>query len=44
VGRVLEPTVLSYAERLLVYERSHLKHIAGIAGTMHARKGSADGS
>jgi hypothetical protein len=44
VGRVLEPTVFSYAERLLVHERSHIKQIAGIAGTMHARKGSEDGS
>ncbi|HEY6408818.1 MAG TPA: hypothetical protein VIY29_15260 [Ktedonobacteraceae bacterium] len=44
VGRVLEPTVLSYTERLLDHERSHLKQIAGIAGTMHARKGSEDGS
>jgi hypothetical protein len=34
VGRVLEPTVLSYAERLLVHERSHLKQIAGIVNTM----------
>jgi hypothetical protein len=38
VGRVLEPTVLSYAER------PHIKQIAGIAGSMHARKGSEDGS
>ena len=44
VGKVLEPTVLSYAERLLVHERSHIKQIAGIAGTIHARKGSEDGS
>jgi hypothetical protein len=43
VGRVLEPTVLSYAERLVVHERSHIKQIAGIAGTMHASKGSEDG-
>ena len=42
VGRILEPTVLSYAERLLVHERTHLKQIAGIVNTMHARKGSED--
>ena len=35
VGRVLEPTVLSYAERLVVHERSRLKQIAGIVNTMH---------
>ncbi len=35
VGRVLEPTVLSYAERLVVHERSHLKQIADIVNTMH---------
>ena len=34
VGRVLEPTVLSYAERLVVHERSHIKQIASIAGTV----------
>ena len=44
VGRVLEPTVFSYVERLLVHERPHIKQLAGIAGTMHARKGSEDGS
>jgi DinB superfamily len=43
VGRVLEPTVLSYAERLVVHERPHIKQIAGIVNTMHARKGSEDG-
>jgi len=43
VGRVLEPTVLSYAERLVVHERPHIKQIACVAGTMHARKGSEDG-
>jgi len=36
VGRVLEPTVLSYAERLVVHERSHLKQIADIVNTMHS--------
>jgi len=35
VGRVLEPTVLSYAERLVVHERSHIKQIASIINTMH---------
>ena len=35
VGRVLEPTVLSYAERLVVHERPHIKQIAGIVNTMH---------
>ncbi|HJT59897.1 MAG TPA: hypothetical protein VJ761_25540 [Ktedonobacteraceae bacterium] len=34
VGTVLEPTVLSYAERLVVHERSHIKQIASIAGTV----------
>ncbi len=43
VGRVLERTVLSYAERLVVHERPHIKQIACIAGTVHARKGSEDG-
>jgi hypothetical protein len=43
VGRVLEPTVLSYAERLVVHERPHIKQIAGIVNTMHAREGSEDG-
>ncbi len=35
VGRVLEPTVLSYAERLLVHERSHVKQIERIVETTH---------
>ena len=35
VGRVLEPTVLSYAERLVVHERPHIKQIASIVNTMH---------
>jgi hypothetical protein len=43
VGRVLEPTVQSYAERLVDHEQQHIKQIACIAGTMHARKGSEDG-
>ncbi|MBE3560546.1 MAG: DinB family protein [Ktedonobacteraceae bacterium] len=43
VGKVLERTVLSYAERLVVHEKSHIKQIAGIADTMHMRKGSEDG-
>jgi hypothetical protein len=43
VGRVLEPTVLSYAERLVVHERSHIKQIGCIVKTMHARKRSEDG-
>jgi len=34
VGRVLETTVFSYTER------PHIKQIAGIAGSMHARKGN----
>jgi hypothetical protein len=34
VGRALEPTVLSYTERLVVHERSHLRQIAGIVLTM----------
>ncbi len=33
VGRVLEPTVLSYAERLVIHERTHIKQIAGIVDT-----------
>ena len=43
VGRVLERTVLSYAERLVVHEKPHIKQIACIVSTMHARKGSEDG-
>ena len=43
VGRVLEPTVLSYVQRLVVHERSHLKQIAGIVNTIHAGKGSEEG-
>ncbi len=35
VGRVLEPTVLSYAQRLVVHERPHVKQIEGIVKTMH---------
>jgi hypothetical protein len=35
VGRVLEPTVMSYAERLVVHERPHIKQIACIVNTMH---------
>jgi DinB superfamily len=35
VGRVLEPTVLSYAERLVVHERSHVKQIERIVETTH---------
>ena len=34
VGRVLEPTLLSYAERLVVHERSHIKQIAFIVNMM----------
>ena len=33
-GRVLEPTVLSYGERLLVHERSHIRQIERIVKTM----------
>lgn len=33
-GRILEPTALYYAERLVVHERSHIKQIAGIAKTV----------
>jgi hypothetical protein len=43
VGRVLERTVLSYAERLVVHERPHIKQTACVVNTMHARKGSEDG-
>jgi hypothetical protein len=42
VGRVLERNVFSYAERLVVHEKSHIKQIADIAGTVYVRKGSAD--
>jgi len=35
VGRVLEPTVLSYAERLVVHERPHLKQIERLVTTPH---------
>jgi len=34
-GRILEPTVLSYAERLVTHERPHIKQIASIINTMH---------
>jgi len=43
VGRPLERTVLSYAERLVVHERSHIKQIARVVNMMHVRKGSEDG-
>ncbi|GHO98056.1 hypothetical protein KSF_081040 [Reticulibacter mediterranei] len=34
VGKVLEPTVLSYVERLVVHERPHIKQIEQIGQTM----------
>ncbi len=33
VGRVLEPTVLSYAERLVIHERSHITQVVRIVAT-----------
>ena len=36
VGRVLEPTVLSFVERLVVHERSHIKQIATIVNTIQS--------
>jgi hypothetical protein len=35
VGKVLEPTVLSYVERLIVHERPHVKQIERIVETTH---------
>jgi hypothetical protein len=35
-GRPLQPTVLSYAERMAVHERTHIKQIARIVETMRA--------
>jgi DinB superfamily len=34
VGRVLEPTVLSYAERLVIHEQPHVKQIEHLVKTM----------
>ena len=34
VGRVLEPTVLSYTERLVIHERTHIRQIEGIVKMM----------
>jgi DinB family protein len=34
VGRVLEPTVLSYAERLVIHEQPHVKQIERLVKTM----------
>ena len=37
-GRMHEETVLSYAERLVVHERPHIKQIAGIVNTLMGRE------
>jgi hypothetical protein len=40
VGRVLTPTVLSYAERLAIHERDHVKQVARIVTALAGEHGS----